>query len=108
MANGRRYVYYQNQDRGRTEQLSTEHELQLGPPPAKIPRQFDENYRAIIDDGNYNFDNPMDQAYFPHTPIGKQMTAPTRQGVPAFSETAQVRSFSAGDNYYYMARPFTA
>lgn len=98
MPNGRRYVYYRNADPGRSSQLDTDRDLQLGPAPSKIPRTFDENIHGIIDDGNYNFDNPMDTAPLPFIRIGKQITAPSRAGIPAFTETASVRAFSAGDN----------
>lgn len=104
MANGRRFIYYRDQTDGREAQIRTDQDIQLGPPVNKIPRTFDQNCFGIVDDGSSASLNEQSWTYIPHNPIGKQIQVPSRAGLPAIDELAQVNAFSAGDNGSYTSR----
>lgn len=103
MANGRKFAFWRSEPDGRESQLTTDRDIQTGPAPSKIVRLLNENNRGLVDDGNYNFINPMDKITLPFLKLSqvRRVQIPSRAGIPAFSETVQVKTFSIGDNQAY-------
>lgn len=71
MPNGRRMDILRGHRAGRSQVITTDEALQLGPGPERVDRIQFANNTGVTGDSTNSFPNTWDQVRIPHTPIAR-------------------------------------
>jgi hypothetical protein len=81
----------------RSSQITTDHELQTGPTPGKIPRLFNERMRGSVwENGSNAFPATASFSIVPHTQIPRRAQTASAYGRKYFDDDAIIPALYAG------------
>jgi hypothetical protein len=96
MPNGGRLDILRGHAAGRTQILTTDRDLQLGPGPERIDRILFANNRGLTGDGTNSFPGTWDQVRIGHVPLARP-SGKAQIAVRTIADGAQIPAVYAGN-----------